>query len=56
MPYNKMAQSPAPYNKMAQSLPLRTAPTIVYLMPPEGGLILLPQTPLREKSYAPVKE
>ena len=40
------------YNKMAQSLPLRTAPTIVYFMPPKfklGGLFLLPQTPLREK-------
>ena len=37
---------------MAQSLPLRTAPTIVYLMPLKINLkrtFLLPQTPLREK-------
>jgi hypothetical protein len=35
--------------KMAQSLPLRTAPTIVYLMPSKRDFVL-PQTPLREQS------
>ena len=37
---------------MAHLLPLRSAPTIVYFIPTASGRIfLLPQTPLREKSY-----
>ena len=35
---------------MAHSLPLRSAPTIVYFVPvTRTGFVLLPQPPLREK-------
>jgi hypothetical protein len=43
--------------KMAHPLPLRSAPTIVYLMYPlQAAGFLLPQTPLREKFDAAHKD